>query len=345
MQRGDDALTISIQGSPKDLETGLQLAHALLTDGKIEESAFKNWKLRTLQQIERMRTMPRLKAMEAAADLLSGGDPRLTFRTPDEINRQSVPKAQSWYDRLCRQAPIEVAVVGDITLDDAMPLILRYVGSLPERGRSAEPLDKLRRLARPTGPLARHLEIETVTPQGMVLAGFVGADGRNDQDRRVLTLAAQILSTRLIKHIREDQGLVYSIGARYRPSRVYADSAQFASGAPCDPAKARMVVKEIHKHFEEFAETGPTEEVLANAKKQVANNLDTDMKEPTYWWRILQHHDLHDRDLAQEKKEREAYQAYTAAQVRDVFQKHYIPERQFSVTVVPKGTDTGGGGE
>jgi zinc protease len=334
---GGDAVTLSVQGSPKDLEVGLQLAYALLTDGKIEESAFKNWKLRTLQRLDRMKSMPRFKAMEALQDLLSGGDPRLRMTNEDDVNRQSLAEAQAWYDRLCRNAPIEVAVVGDISLDKVMPLIERYIGSLPARDRSASRLDPLRRLARPTGPLVRHIEVETITPQGMAMAGFVAAEGRNVQDRRALQLASQILSTRVVKQIREDQGLVYSIGARYRPSWVYEDSAQFSAGAPCDPDKARLVVEEIHKLFAEFAQSGPTAEELANAKKQIANNLDTGMKEPRYWWRILQHHDLHGRDLAEEKVEREAFESYTAGQVQRVFQKYYRPTRQFSVTAVPAG--------
>jgi len=335
MRPGGDTLTVSVQGSPKDLEAGLQLAHALLTDGRIEDSAFKNWRLRTLQQLERMQVMPRFQAMQTVADLLSGGDPRRVFPTPDSINRQSVAEAQAWFDRLCREAPIEVAVVGDMKLDQVMPLIEQYVGSLPQRSRSARHLDELRRLARPTGPLVRHIEVETITPQGMATAGFVAADGRNADDRRALTLASQILSTRLVKEIREDRGLVYSIGARYQPTWTYEDSSQFSAGAPCDPDQAQMVAGEIHRLFEDFGTNGPTEEELANAKKQVANNLDTQMKEPSYWRRILQHYDLHGRNLADEKAERGAYEGYTVAQVQGVFQKYYQPARQFSVTAVP----------
>ena len=338
--QSEDSLTISVQGSPKDLETGLQLAHALLTDGKIEESAFKNWKLQTLQQLERMQTMPPFKAGEALADLLSGGDPRRKFPTADDVNRQSVADAQAWYKRLCREAPIEVAVVGDVKLEEVMPLIEKYIGSLPERGRSAKHLDKLRLLARTTGPWVRHIDVQTVTPQGMATAGFLAAEGRNAKDRRALALAAQIMSTRVVKSIREDQGLVYSIRASYQPSWIYEDSGQFSAGAPCDPAKAKMVTEEIHKMFAVFAKDGPTEEELANAKKQVANNLDTDMKEPSYWWRILQHHDLHGRDLAVEKTEKEAYDGYTAGQIQAVFRKYYEPTRQFSVTAVPAGAGT-----
>ncbi len=338
--RGEgDSLTIQMTGSPIDLEAGLQEAHALLTDGKIEESAFKNWKLGMLQQIEMMQTMPMFKAYEAMMSLLTGDDPRLKPITKEDVERQSIAAAQAWFDRLCREAPIEVAVVGDISVDAAMSLIEKYIGSLPKRSRTADHLSKLRRLARPTGPLARHVEVETMTPQGMAFAGFVGCNGRDAADRRALDLAANVLDSRLIKTIREDLGLVYSIGARNNASWVFEDAGQFGAGAPCDPANAEAVAEKVHEMFQAFADDGPTEEELQNAKKQIANNLDTEMKEPNYWWRVLRHIDLHGGNLNDEKVEKEAFSQFTTTQVRDVFRKYYKPARQFRVTAVPTKAD------
>ena len=64
---------------------------------------------------------------------------------------------------------------------------------------------------------------------------------------------------------------------------------------------------------------------------------------PSYWWRILQHHDLQGRNLAEEKIEEEAYQPYTAGQLQAAFQKYYAPTRQFTVTAIPTGAKTGEG--
>ena len=330
-----DSLTVTVAGAPEDLEVGLQLAYALLTDGKIEEAAFKNWKLRTLQLIDMFDKMPRFKAYEAMEDLLSGGDPRRTRMTREKVEAQSVAAAQAWFTRLRKEAPIEVAVVGDIQREKAMPLIERYLGSLPKRDRSAKHLDKLRRVARPTGPLTRHVKVETMTPQATTFAGFMGCEGRNTFDRRAMQLASNTLSSRVIKRIREDLSLVYSIRASHNPSWIYEDAGRFMAGAPCDPAKAEKVADEIHKMFKAFADEGPTEEELANAKKQIAENLDTGMREPTYWWRILRHHDLHGRDLAQQKIEKAAFERYTGEQVKTVFRKYYTPIRQFSVIALP----------
>ncbi len=330
-----DAFTLTITGSPEDLETGLQKAHALLTDGKIEQSAFKNWKLQSLQRVDMLHKMPRFKAAEALTELLSGGDPRREFPNKERVERQSIEAAQAWFDRLCREAPIEVAVVGDLSMDEAMPLVEKYIGSLSKRPRTAKHLDKLRRLARETGPLARHVEVDTITPQATGTAGFVGCEGRNTNDRRAMSVSSSILSSRLVKTIREDLSLVYSIRAGNRASWVYEDSGTFMAGAPCDPENVNQLADEIHKLFKAFADTGPTDEELANAKKQILEDLDTDMREPSFWFDILRNHDLHGRNYTEAKDVKEAYARFTIEQVRDVFRKYYTPERQFRVTAVP----------
>jgi len=330
-----DAFRVSITGSPKDLETGLQLTHALLTDGKITDAAFKNWRLQSLQRIEMIRTMPMFRAFEASEDLLTGGDPRFRFPTKEMVNRQSIARSQAWFDRLCRTAPIEVSVVGEISREDALALIAKYIGSLPERSRSADSLNKLRRIARPTGPLTRHVDVETMTPQGMSMAGFVAGDAQNTHDLRAMALASNIMTSRVIKRIREELSWVYSIRASHRPSFTYKEAGRFVAAAPCDPANVDKVVDEIHRMFKVFADEGPTAEELANAKKQIANNLDTQMKEPQYWSGVLSNLDLHGRNLDDEKGKVASYNRFTASQVRSTFRKYYTPQRKFSVTATP----------
>jgi zinc protease len=342
LRAGDSAetLSLSVTGSPEDLEIGLQQLYALMTDGKVEEAAFDNWKLRQFQRIEALKTRPQFRAMMALYGLLTGDDPRRPFPSKEDVEAMSLEKSQAWFDRLTRTAPAEVAIVGDIHLKDALPLIEKYIGSLPARKRTADFLAPLRKISRSTGPLEKHIEVETVTPQAMAIAGFVGCDGSNMKDRRALDLAANILTSRLVKRIREDLSLVYSIRCTNSPGHVYEDSGNFMAGATCDPENARAVAEEIHKLYDAFASDGATADELANAKKQVANNLDTSMREPTYWWSVLRHHDLHDVRLSEYEHSKEAYDAITGEQLLGVFNKYYTPQRQFRVTAVPTPPDT-----
>lgn len=341
-----DAMVVSVSGSPEDLEKGLQLAHALLTDGKLEQSAFDNWKESALQRYKMFEKQPQFVAIRALRDVLSGGDPRLTMTDPDRINAQSIEAAQKWFDRLCAQAPIEVAVVGEIKLEEVMPLIETYIGSLAQRPRSAERLDSLRTLKRGVGPLVEHVSVDTITPQAMIMYGFVGADASNERDDQALQLAAKTLSSQLIKQIREELGQVYSIGAQSQASEVYRDAGVFMAGAPCAPENPEGVIAEIETIYGAFAKSGPTAEELENARKQVLNDLDTQMKEPRFWLGQLSHADLHAIDFAELKCLRQSFEELTAEQVRETFCKYYQPARVYEVIARPNsGSAEPGDGE
>ena len=334
---GHDSLDVLVTGSPKDLELGLQLAHVLLTEGRIEEPAFRKWVETSLQQYERYRRAPQFVAITALIDAVSGGDPRVTMKDPERVNAQSPERAQAWLERLCREAPLEVAVVGQVTQDELIPLIEKYIGSLPKRPRSAAHLARLRKLNRDEGPLERRVSVEKITTQAMVFCGLVGSDAHDVHDSQALDLAGKILDSQLIERVREELGLVYSIGVQTEASTAYEDAGMFVTGAPCAPDKADELLGEIDAIFAKLAEEEPTEEELANAKKQILNNLDTRMKEPSFWWGKLQHVELHKLDLDELKHLKESYDAFTREQVRDVFRKYYVPQRQYRVIAVPRG--------
>lgn len=331
-----DAMIVSVFGSPKDLESGLQLTHAVLTEGKIEPSAIENWKKGRLENLKRFERSPEIQAMDAMSEILGGGDPRVRVApTAEQIESITLEKAQAWMDRICKTAPIEVAVVGEIDKDTAMQLVSRYIGSLPKRERSASRLDSLRTLPRETGPYEKKVDVDTVTDKAMAIAGFVSCEARNVHDSRAMEIASKILTSRVIKEIRENQSLVYSIRARNSPSVAYRDAGQFVAQAPCDPHKVEKVVEVAHKIFGEFAKSGPTAEELENAKKQIENNLDEAMKEPRYWFGVLNDLTYHGKSLEDEKQEPTAYRKYAAEDVTKVFRKYYTPQRKFSAVAVP----------
>ena len=96
------------------------------------------------------------------------------------------------------------------------------------------------------------------------------------------------------------------------------------------------VIEESEKIFKSFVDSGPTSVELDNAKKQIFNNLDTQMKEHRYWVNVLEHLDLRGHDLDEQKGVQEYYQRFTAEQVRDAFKKYYTSARTFRVIAVPE---------
>lgn len=59
--------------------------------------------------------------------------PQARSLTVEQLERLTMRSAQAWLDRIVATAPIEVSIVGDIQLDDAMELARNYLASLPRR--------------------------------------------------------------------------------------------------------------------------------------------------------------------------------------------------------------------
>lgn len=333
-----DAVQINITGAPEDIETGLQLAYLMLTEPKIEAPAFDTWRTRMLQTIEGADKTPMQAFSRAQAEArFPDGEARTTMPTKASIEGITREAAQANLKDLIARSPIEVAIVGDISQARAAELAARYLGALPKRER-VKPgmLANLRTLALPKGPRVKHVELDTVTAIAGAMGGFYGPDQSNVADVRVMRLASSIISTRMVKQIRENEQLVYSIRAGLDPGRTYPGFGLLSAGAPSDPTKVDTLETRIGEMFEAFAKEGPTDEEVAKAKLQMANTLDEQMKEPAAWLARLELMTYDGLTLDDFMNAPAEYQKITAEDVKKVYNKYYSKERTISVKVKPK---------
>jgi len=335
---GGDSVTLSISGDTGDLERALQLAYALLTEPLIEPAAFDQWKEAEGQRLADRKRQPMSVLIDtAAAALYPPGDPRAKVLTPEQLAALTRPAAQAWLERLIAQAPIEVSVVGDIDRAAATRLVSQYFGALPARPRIGDKtLWDLRKVARPSGPVQAADTVQALTPQGAVLAGFFGADLRDIRDTRLLNVAARVLSTRMLKTIREEKGLVYSIRASSEGAVVYPGFGRFVAIAPTDPDKASALATAIEEMYAAFAKDGPTDDELVVAKKQTATLLDEIMKTPDFWTGWLATLDYRGIGIDEILAGPTQYEKFTAPEVRDAFVRYDQPAARFRFVITPR---------
>lgn len=335
---GADAFTLTISGSPSELETGFQLAHLMLTDPVIEPAAFEQWKTRQLQAIEQRKVQPAGALGELVADTLyPAGEARLKPLTKEQIEKLTIPQAQAWLKRIISASPIEIAVVGEIKQADAEALVTRYLGSLAKRERMTDKtLANLRSVKHMPGPIAISKEMETKTQQAIVVDGFFAADAKNVRDARLMEMAARLVSTRLVKIIREEKQLVYSISAATRPGTTYPGWGQFTAQAPTAPDKADKLGPALDEVYDAFAKSGPTDEELTVARKQFANQMEETMKQPGFWTARLATLSYRGSSLDDTMDAPAAFQKFTADEIRECFAKYYKPESRFRFAIKPK---------
>ncbi len=340
---GTDSMSLAVSGSPEQLETGLQLAHLLLTEPLVEAAALQQWKQSQEEGIKMRASRPEGLLVETMSEaLLPKGEVRGRPLVMEQVNAVTVETAQAWLDRTIRSAPIEVSIVGDIKKEAAMELVARYLGSLPKRERiSAATLESQRRITRNTGPIAVSKSMKTKTDKAIVMDGFTGPDIQQVADVRLMQLASRILSTRMVKVIREEKQLVYSISAQSQPGTAYRGSGMFMASAPTDPAKADALPAALDELYTEFAKTGPTTDELDVARNQLIKFIEEQMKEPAFWTGRLASLDYRGGDLNDVVSLTDFYKNATAKDIQEVFAKYYKPSGKFQFVVKPEASAGG----
>jgi zinc protease len=332
---GEDALSLSVNGSPKDLEEGFKLAHLLMTEGKIEESALKVWKEQMAQGLEHRKTSVEAQLMEKVASILTNDDPRMKVITVEQLNAVALDNAQKWLEQVLKNGPIELAIVGDIDRDKALALAQKYFGSLPRREQIDTELVRLRKIASKNGPQDAIVKVETITPRAVVVTGWRGANWADVKERRILQLAAQILSSRLLEEIREKRSLTYSIQCMAQPARVYEGTGLVGAFFTADPGKAEEAAKIAREMMETFAKEGPTEKEMETVRKQFKNQLEETIKEPSFWVGVLGDMDYRGTKLSDVKEVQEKMLSYTKDEMMEVLKKYFCDERRLQVIALP----------
>jgi zinc protease len=338
----DDTVVLRVAGDPEALEDGLQLAHVLLQEARLEPASVTLWKDQKLQELAAAYRRIDSRAREAAALVLSGNDPRRALLMPAQVKARAevLPAAQAWLDTLLHTAPMEVAIVGDIPESRALELAAKYIGSLPPRPHHDPRLAPLRQVAGFTGPLERALEVETITPRAHPILLWRCADWQDVRGRRLMLIASRILERRVRQAVREERGLTYSTTVYAQPSKVYPATSALHVEFTADPGKVTEAAALAKSVVERFAAEGPSDEEMDTVRKQLQNNLETLYKEPRYWVELLSDLEYHGTKLVDLEGLIDKFLALSKAEVAAEMRKTIVPERFAMVLARPKAPST-----
>ena len=334
-----DSVTITVSGLPEDLEAGMQLAYLLLTDPIVEDSAFQNWVDANLEEIKG-RQFNQIAQLRHQLNLARTDDPRYKLLTKENVDAITKDRVADWMKHLIADSPIEVSVVGDMTYDEVIPLLARYLGSLPARPAVGSVADQLRNITVKEGPQNLTGYFTSKEDKAFGFIAFRGANKTDVKNDRLLNVAASILSTRMTKEIREERSIVYSIGVANVSSDVYPDLGMFYAASMCASGNADELVQVAQEMYDTFAKEGPTDDEVKTALAQITANLDRALKMPAYWSRELSHFAMRHGTMEALRDPVEFYnKEVTADAIHDTFAHYYTPKRIITVKVLPKSED------
>ena len=137
----------------------------------------------------------------------------------------------------------------------------------------------------------------------------------------------------MLKLIREEEALAYSPRASFRPGVEFPGFGTFAMITQTNPTKIPRLLELTWQLYDDFAKDGPTEEEMSTVKKQMANELDEQMRQPQFWQAQTALTTYRGSNLDDVMGASDYYQNLSAKRVQETFNKYYVPEGKMAIAV------------
>ena len=272
-------------GSPKDLETIMQLIHLRFTAPRKDEKAFATWKAQTLDRVKNRRMSPRSVFFEDTDAAFTQKHKRRRPVTPEMIEAVDLSKAYDFYrDRFEDASDFTFTFVGTIDPKKMKPLVELYLASLPSTGRKEKWRDV--NVRHPRG--VKNLKIKRgVEQKATVFLRFHGPERWSPQAANDMRMLNEVLNMRLREVLREDLGGVYGVSAFGSISRRPKEQRGVGVFFGCDPARIDELKKALFAEIKAIQKNGIGDDYIAKIKEIRVRGIETSLNDNSFWTRRL----------------------------------------------------------
>ena len=220
---GGDRYGLSGATRPQDLALQMQVLTAYLADPGLRPAPFEQIKAFFPQIIAQQMATPGGAFQMQGSGLLASGDKRESFPTAEEVAAWTIDDLRAVVTGGLAAGPIDVVVVGDVTVEDAIAVVAPTLGALPARAPAARPAPGADQRRFPAG-VTQPIQLTHTGPAEQAL-GYVAwptTDAVDDRtEARRVSILAEVLKLRVLDEIREKQALAYSPGVGASASDVF----------------------------------------------------------------------------------------------------------------------------
>jgi zinc protease len=237
-------------------------------------------------------------------------------------------------DRFTNAADFTFYMVGAFKIDDAMPLLQRYVGGLPSTGKAASTFKDLG-VTFPATPQRATVE-KGREPKGQTVISFYAEPPADDPMEQERALAAtDVLELALRDILREELGQTYtvSVDLAQAPPQKGDGHVEVSFGAA--PENIEKMTARVIQEVTRFQKEGPTVEQLTKVKETARRNYETSLKTNGYWLNRFKAVNLYQQDPGIIATRVDRINALTVASVKEAFTKYFPQNRTTVVTLLP----------
>lgn len=319
---------------PAMLRPALETLALVLGRPTFPQDAFERERARMLVALEQQKQSPDDIAEKAFYAALYDTHPYASpvLGTEAAVKALTADDVRAFYRRLYVGRNAVVALVGDLTREQAQAVAEQVVGGLPA-GEPPPPLPEPQPVAESERVTLHHPSTQT-----HLLVGQLGMV-RDDPDYFPLYVGNHVLGgsglvSLIADEVREKRGLAYSSSSHFSPMR---SKGPFVMGLQTRNETADEALAVLNDTLARFVHEGPLPEQLQRAKRNITGGFALEVDSNSEMVGYLAMIGFYAMPLDFLETFIPKVEAVTAEQVREVFARRIQPERQVVVMVGGKG--------
>jgi zinc protease len=320
--------------TPADLETALQLLYLRMTAPGDDAESWGVLKRQLDAVVANRGSAPAQVFGERLTQMNTSDHYTSRPLTADRVAALDPAKMIAFYkERFANAADFTFYMVGTFTLDEAVPLLARYVGSLPSTGTQTSTF-------RDVGihfPDAsqRDRVVGGQEPRGQTAISFFADPPMDPAEQEKVQEASSVLEIALRDILREDLGQTYSVSVHLFQTLPQSGTGRIEVRFGAAPENIEGMTTRVMQEIARLQKDGPSEDLTNRTKESARRSYETALKDNGYWINRLEAIHMFNRDPHEILTREQRINAITPQVLQEAFKKYFAPKRMTVLTLVP----------
>ena len=278
---------ISGNATIKDLETMFQMLYLKVTDQRKDTALFSSFVSKNKSQVAGIMSNPQAAFIDTMYKFMYSNNPMAPVAVPhpeyfDKINLER--SMQIYKERLGDVTGMQFVIVGSFKEETIIPLIEKYIASLPANGKKTSFKDNKVRPVRGN----KLIEFKKGKEQKSLVMQIYSGDVPYSEDAALKAEAmTEALNIKIIEEIREKAQAIYGGGVYGGLEKYPYPNYTMMAQLPTGPEKVETVLTSLKGEIEKIQKNGPLPETLEKVKKQWLEKYRENLKDNDTWVNVL----------------------------------------------------------
>ena len=327
---------VSGNATIKDLETMFQMLYLKITEQRKDTALFSSFVSKNKAQVAGIMSNPQAAFIDTMYKFIYANNPMApsVVPSPTHFDKINLDRAMQIYkERSGDLTGMHFVIVGSFKEENIVPLVEKYIGSLPVSGVKTAFKDNKVRPIRGN----KLLEYKKGKEQKSLVLQMYSGDVPYSEDAALKAAAmTEALNIKIIEEIREKAQAIYGGGVfgalEKEPYPSYTMMAQLPTG----PEKVETVLISLKTEIEKIQTNGPTPETLEKVKKQWLEKYRESLKDNDTWMNTLMETKVEGKNVDRFLNYEKYVNAITVADIKNAAKVYLNPANMITAVQLPE---------